>query len=134
MNLAELNISRMLLWEDGLPRPQWDQVNAQIGMQLAPDDQAQAWTEAARQWLKALGFALGDHYETSESDHFLVLASSRDGVVGPLLRFAEHCREAPLTVLKDLAHFDVPGKQVIVAVRTADEYYRYISLYLPEGE
>ena len=106
----------------------------QIETRFPPQDQAPAWTEAGRQWLAALCAAFRRDDDVVESDHFLAIVLSRVESPQRLLRFAEHCRITLLSVMKDLADFDAPGKQVIVCLPTAADYYRYISLYLPEGE
>jgi hypothetical protein len=122
------------MWEEGLPRPQWSLIESWIDSQCAPDSRADAWDAATRQWLAELGPAFGRDYQAAESDHFLALAPQGNLAGALLLDFAERCREVLLSVLAGVAHFEVPGKQVIVALRTADDYYRYIALYFPEGE
>jgi hypothetical protein len=39
-----------------------------------------------------------------------------------------------LSVLSEVVDFKVPGKHVIVAIRTQEDYYRYISQYYEEGK
>jgi hypothetical protein len=64
----------------------------------------------------------------------LAIASEEDEFGGPLLRFAEHCRAALVSLLPGLADFEAPRKQALVVLKSIDEYYRYISLYFSEGE
>jgi hypothetical protein len=134
MGAVELDISGSLTWEEGLPHPQWDLIATWIESRCPHDGQSAAWVAAGRQWLAELGPALGRGYQASESAHFLALTHQGDAPGGPLLQFAERCRAVLLSVLAGVAQFDVPGKQIIVAVRTADEYYRYITRYFSEGE
>jgi hypothetical protein len=75
-----------------------------------------------------------EDYEVVESDHFLVLASARDAVGRPLLRFAEDCLGALMAALPGIADFQTPGKQLILVLRTTEVYYSYIAPYYPEGE
>jgi hypothetical protein len=84
--------------------------------------------------LAELGPALGGGYETLESDHFIVLAPEADATGRPVLRIAERCRAALSSVLGGVANFEERGKGVVLVLRTRDDYYRYISLYFPEGE
>lgn len=134
MRTTELDISGSLTWKEGLPRPQWDLIETWIESRCGPDRRADAWVAVCRQWLAELGLALGRGYDVAESDHFVALASLGDASGRWLLQFAERCRAVVLSVLAGVADFKIPGKQVMLALRTADEYYRYISLYFPEGE
>ena len=134
MSGKELDISGSLTWEEGLPRPQWDLIETWVASRCEPDSRQDAWVSAARQWLAELGQALGGGYEPVEYDHFLALTPQADATGRPLLQFAEQCRAALLSVLEGVADFEGRGKQVVVALRNRDDYYRYISLYFPEGK
>ena len=130
----ELDITDAITWEDGLPRPQWDLLADWVETHEDFDAQRDAWTAVARQWLTVLGPALGRGYEVAETDEFLGLAPQADGVGPSLLRFAERCRSQLLSILGGVTDFVVPGKQAVVALGSEADYYRYISLYYPEGE
>jgi hypothetical protein len=134
MSGVELDISGSLAWEDGLPRPQWDLIEELVESRCERDARRTAWIAVVLQWLAELGPALGGGYETVESDHFLVLAPEVDATGRPVLRIAERCRVALLSVLGGVANFEGHGKSVVLVLRTRDDYYRYISLYFPEGE
>src|SRR5262245_54552988 len=134
MNDERLDISDALTWEEGLPRPQWDLIGAWVESRHDPPGQRDAWIEAIRQWLTHLGNELGPSYETAESDEFLILAPKEDSAPDTLCWFAEKCRERLLPMLAGVANFDVPGKQVVVALREQKEYYQYISAFCAEGE
>jgi hypothetical protein len=117
-----------------LPRPQWDLIEQWVESCCDPDDRYDTWTATVRQWLAELGPALGDRrYETVESDHFLALAAPEEATGRTLLKFAEHCRAALRSVLGEVADFEGRGKQVVLALHSQDDYYRYISLYFSEG-
>lgn len=134
MSADGLDISVTLAWEDGLPRPWWDLVGQWVEAWHDPDDRPAAWAAVGRAWLAELGPALGVGYETAESDHFLALVSRGDEAGGRLLPFAERCRATLLAALDGVTAFDGRGKQVVLVLRTPHHYYRYISLYHPEGE
>jgi hypothetical protein len=134
MSEHEIDISGSLNWEEGLPRPQWDLIQTWVESRCAPEAQHGAWVAIARQWMAELAAALDDGYETVESDFFLVLAPREDALGPPLIRFAEQCRRALLSNLSGVTRFDAPGKQVVVALRGTDDYYRYIAPFYPEGE
>src|SRR5262249_5828808 len=130
----ELDITDALTWEEGLPRPQWDLIDSWVQSRNDPDDQHDAWVLATRQWLTHLGNELNPPYEIAESDGFLLLGPMEDSDPHSLAWFAEKCRERLLSVLAGVANFDIPGKQVVIAFREQEEYYRYISAYYPEGQ
>lgn len=121
------DIEPYLDWEDGLPRPNWDLIDATT----SNDEKSlhEFWTNAARHWLQILRDSLDDKYSITESPNFLCLES-----VETLAPFAEHCRSAIGRRLNGVAEFPGYGKQVVIAFRKQREYYRYVSLYTPEGE
>ncbi len=140
MSDNEPDISVWLSWEDGLPRPQWDLIETWVESQHEPPARCGAWAGVGRQWLAELGKALGEGYETIECDNFLALVASEGGsgrVGGAghrLLRFAERCRAVLLSGLGGVAEFDAHSKQILIVPQNEDHYYRYLSLYYPEGE
>lgn len=134
MSSKELDISGSLAWEDGLPYPQWELLEAWVESKFEPPARRGAWAALGRQWMAELGPALGVGYETVESENFLALVSREDETGRRLLPFAERCRAALLSALGGVTDFDSQGKQVVLVLRNPHHYYRYISLYFPEGE
>src|SRR5437879_5573362 len=134
MPADELDITGLLTWEEGLPRPKWDLLESWVESRCDTDGQRALWTSVLRQWIAELGAAIGHGYSDTESENFLAIAWQADEFGDALLQFAESCRASLLSVLGGVANFDLPGKQVLVALRSTDDYYRYISLYFPEGE
>jgi len=133
MPTDEFDITSLLTLDDQLPRPQWDLLQSSIDAREAADPST-IWTDALRQWLAELGPAIRRGYQTYESASFLGLAWAPDRFGDSLLTFAEGCRASLMSVLGEVADFQLPGKQVILAFRSADDYYRYVSLFYPEGE
>lgn len=133
MNTADLDITHEFVVKEGLPRPVWERIEPLVVAQGADGERA-AWLAVCRQWLSHLAAALGERYRVEESEHFFVLAVEDDGLAGRLLAFAERCRVALMSVLQGVADFDIPGKDVVLAFRRADDYYRYIAPRYPEGE
>lgn len=134
MSSNDLDISDLLTWEDGLPRPQWDLIATLIKSADDSVNQRFAWTAIVRQWLAELGPALGSEYEIIESEHFLILSAEASEIGHPLLGLAERCKKALESTLHGVASFQGDGKHPVVALRNTDDYYRYISLYYPEGK
>lgn len=134
MSADELDISRSLTWQDGLPVPPWDLIRTWAESRREPGARRDALAAVAGQWLAELGRALGGGYETVESRNFLALAPETQGIGRLLLPFAERCRAALRSILGEVADFDAFGKPVVVVLKNWQDYYRYISLYYPEGE
>ena len=128
----EFDISASIAWEDGLPRPQWDRIAAWIEARGEPELQRITWEMASRQWLAVLAAALGNGNQIAESDQFLTLTPDAD-TAASLLLFASGCHDRLLSVLDEIAKFAAPGKQVVLALRRAEDYYRYIAPFFSEG-
>jgi hypothetical protein len=129
-----LDISDSFIWEEGLPRPQWDLLTAWVEARVAPDDRAAAWTDISRQWLEKLGPALGGDYHIGESDHFLLLTPLGEKAADQLLHFAERCRRDLLAAWPGVAAFRAEGKQVVLSLHDVETYYTYLSVFYPEGK
>jgi hypothetical protein len=74
MAFERLDIADCFVWEDDLPRPQWQLLQTWVETRVEPDDQRDAWTDILRQWQQRLGETLGKSYQCTESENFLVLA------------------------------------------------------------
>ena len=134
MSDSKFDISGSFSWEDGLPRPGWDLIERWVESRDEPAERRATWVAVGRQWLSELAQALGAGYETIESENFLALVSRNDEAGRHLLSFAERCRAALLSSLGGATRFDSRGKQIVLVLRNPDHYYRYISMYFPEGE
>jgi hypothetical protein len=128
----EIDISDSLTWEEGLPRPRWDLIETWAESR-PEDEQRDAWTAAARQWLTHLSESLGDAYAIAESDEFAIMAADSE-TAGALMWFAGKCRTRLQSILGSVARFSAPGKQVAISFGSVDDYYRYVSPFFPEGE
>jgi len=84
--------------------------------------------------LKELGAAFDNGYDTFESANFLALAPQGADTGPSLLQFAERSRAMLSSVLGDVADFGAACKQVVVALRTPEDYYRYLAPFYSEGE
>ena len=133
MSIQRHEIASFLTWDEGLPRPQWDVIAAELERRSPPEEQAAAWVDVAQQWLEALGEALGGGYAVEESEHFLLLAPEVELLPRALLCFAEECRRGLLGILPGVADLHSPGKQVVIVLPNADDYYQYVSAFYGEG-
>jgi hypothetical protein len=130
----DLDTCDLLTWDDGLPRPQWGRIETWANSHADPAAQRESWVKACRKWLDELGRALQGPYECVESDNFLALVPRTADAGDRILWIAEQCRDALLEMFEEVADFKVAGKQVLIILRTAEDYYRYISYYYPDGE
>ena len=132
MSNDQLDISALFAWDDDLPRPHWDEVAKLVESKQA-GARWDAWNTVVRQWLESLGNALDGAYEIVESDNFVTLAADA-GLGQTVVRVAEQCRVALLSVLGELADFGGSGKDVVLLLRSQEEYYGYLDCFIPDGE
>jgi hypothetical protein len=133
MSSERLDISDSFTWEEGLPRPQWEILDAWAKSRDDQEGFSDGWTDSCRQWLEKLGETLGKQYRSTESENFLLLAPHPEPPGEVLAAFGEQCRDKLLTSLQGVTAFRAPGKQVALVLRNSDTYYKYLSVYYPEG-
>jgi hypothetical protein len=133
MAVKSLDISSLLNREDCLPCPQWELIAQCVESSAEPEHHLEVWDDIVRQWLAQLARALGEDYRVDECEHFAIVGFDT-AINDSLLRFAEHARGSLLILLPGVAAFDQPSKEVVVAFKNAGDYYRYVSLFTPEGE
>lgn len=129
-----LDLSYSFDWIDGLPRPQWDVIEAWVNSQIAAGDRKKAWSEIASQWLLRLAEALAPEYELDSSENCLLLSTLEDGAPELLLRLMESSRRALLSILAGVADFRSPGKIVAIVLPNSKAYYTYVSPFYGDGE
>lgn len=129
-NAPPFDIGDWLTEYDGLPQPQWDRIFAWIdSLELPVEREHELWIEIERQWLEAVGPALGLHYRAIESEHFLLLIDKPDAVIDRFFDLAERCRRLLLDALPGVAKFPEVGKQVVLALNGVEHYYRYVEQF-----
>ena len=142
MSSASPESRRSLLPEDqgawfpvieGLPRPDWEKINAWID-EHCPDRPCkdEAWDQAAVAWLGRLAEALGPKYEIHGSERFLLLFSGPDDLAREILAAAEGTREAVFSLLGDVAWTQFRARDVVIALDTPENYYTYTSYFITE--
>lgn len=134
MSSASIDLADLLDWEEGLPRPRWEAVQARIEAEVSQAEQPAAWVAVERQWLEALGPACDAGYRAVQSDRFLLLITGNDGQIDRFLGFAETCHDLLENQLATVADLRVVGKHVVLAFRNVEDYYRYVAGLCPEGE
>jgi hypothetical protein len=125
------DLSSLFTWEGDLPRPHWDLVSGWIRSRT---NDGFSWAEACRAWLTALAEALGDSYDYGESKHFQAVSPVGAMKNGALLGFLERCRSELESGLGNVARFQAPGKEVVVALDTIEEFWRYVKVFYPSDD
>lgn len=133
MDSSAFNLSRFVIWDNGLPRPEWDRISEWMDQHAPLEMKLEMWGEIGRQWLTKLGPALGPRHEVIESENFVALVSQREEINHILLSFAERSRSGILSALDGVAEFAGREKDFLIILPTAKQYYRYIGQFYPEG-
>jgi len=120
--------------EGGFPRPDWNSIARHVEPQ--PESEwNRLWTDWARKWVKATASKLGDKYQVSETENFIILSAQDDRYVGLLSGFLERTLHKILTMLDGIAKDDGFGKNVVLIFDEQDSYYQYMAYFHPdEGE
>lgn len=130
----DCDMDDFFVFTDSLPVPKWDLANTWIESRGETEKELYLlWNDFLRRWLVLLAPALGDKYEWGESGNFLALGWGPDGLIAPTLDLAERCGLVLLDAMKGVTEVSLPGKQVFLLLRSPEDYYRYISLFFPEG-
>ena len=97
MTSDELDITDLLVWEDGLPRPRWDLIGSWFESHRPPDG-CLGRCRAGSGWANSAPPSGG--YVRTEADNFLALVPAGDEFGPPLLQFGERCRDALVSSLR----------------------------------
>ena len=119
---------------DGLPRPNWPDVNGWMRAFAGKAEQDDAWHQFVRHWIERLRRTLGGKYATAESENFHLLSEEPSSARLKTLAFLEATRGHIYRVLGDVASPDAAGKHCVLRFGAADDYYKYISHFYPDGE
>lgn len=116
----------------GLTRLNWGLVYKRVEADFTHQDQHALWGDIAHTWLCSLRADLGDAYDISESDNFMMLSCESAHYNQTLLRYLEQCRRRLMHFLKGIANDDGFGKYVVIVFENNDRYYDYVSYFGPE--
>lgn len=133
MSAKQIDISDSLVYEEGIPLPQWDLLLTWVDEHVPPKGYHDAWTNIARQWMMHTGKALGKHYRVFETANTILLAADSETPAETVLIFAEQCRSELLRRLNGIADFNILGKSVVLLTANQDDFYTYYSHFTPEG-
>src|SRR5688500_18378929 len=115
----------------GLPRVNWEAVEAWAATRPKVEDAHERWCELQRQWVDELADALGEPYVWVESDELILLSSREPGDVRDMLAMADRAFAATCQIVGPPA--EPLGKLVILCFGSIDEFYDYVAPLYPEG-
>jgi len=115
--------------------PDWNRVEQSIAIRLAQEDPSLLWTKVAMSWVHSLRITLGDGFNVSASENFLLLSSGTAREQKLFLDYAEKTRNRILRLLDGIASDEGYGKSCVLAFADEEQYYEYVANYYPdEGE
>ena len=126
-------IDGAVIQEKEFPRPQWKVIREWIKAQVADEDQAIAWREAAADWLLKLKAHLAAKYFVAESTNFLLLTSRSPDAGKSILRTSELAVQSLTNWLGAVAEKRGHGKHVVLDFDSIENYYDYVSYFYKEG-
>lgn len=94
----------------------------------------QALVAGRRAWLQHLAQALGPQMGLRETADALVLSSLNPREEAQMADYVRTARHRVARLLGDLAHFPTGEPTVVLVLDDEATYYRYVSIYFPEGE
>lgn len=127
-----------LQWGNELPVLDWQALDRWArGDQPGPVDEAQvaaALEQGRRAWLLHLREALGAHMGLLEGVDAWVLSSLSERQERAFADYVHTARLRIAQLLGDLARFPAGQRSLVLVLDSEEAYYRYVSLYYPDGE
>src|ERR1051325_10419940 len=118
---------------EGFSRPDWALIGRAIVKSTFPEERNAACAEAATQWALQLQRDLGGRYQVDSSKNFLLLSELEANGVRSILDFAERALEEIGRQRGQAAWRPGSGKHVIFLFTEDDDYYQYVTYFLPDG-
>lgn len=117
--------------EGGFPRPDWGAIDKLAETQSAAESN-RFWTGWARRWVEATATQLGNQYQVTETDNFIVLSAQNERYVDLLSSFFERTLRTILETLGGIASGEGYGKNVVLIFDEQEPYYQYMSYFYPD--
>lgn len=111
----------------------WDAVYAWLE-DVDEAHRGEAWNACERGWLLHLVEALGKRYKLVESPDAIVVSTLEPQVAQATLDYVDRTVARIQRVLDGVARRYEFGKEIVLILDDEDTYYRYVSLYYPDGE
>jgi hypothetical protein len=118
---------------DGFPRPNWPEIARWVGANVPDAGLADAWHDAARNWLGRLQQRLGADYRRAETRNFLVLAPFDDSRMERATRFLEAIHPQVRHALAGIVAPAVTAKHAVIVFDDRDQYLAYIAHFYADG-
>lgn len=135
---ASFSVMDHLQWGHELPVLDWRALNrwaAGDETSHASDEQRIAALEAGRRaWLLHLGEALGPQMGLLETEEAMVLSPLNEREERATAAYVHTARRRIERLLGPLASFPAGQRSLVLVLNSEDDYYRYVSLYYPDGE
>lgn len=131
-------LAEHLRWAHGLPvidapaLAQW--AGGDGSLPVSEAQHVQAHVAGLRAWLLHLGAALGPQMGLHESADALVLSSLNPREETQVADYVRTARHRVARLLGELAAFPAGQPTVLLVLDDDEAYYRYVSLYYPEGD
>lgn len=119
---------------DGFCRPDWAQLDHHFEQRYAAHELDAAWTKVARRWLTRLSAQLHQRGHLAETGGCLALCDASPTIAREAATFCDQATQRLLHELPGIARDEGYGKRVVLLLTDPDDYYRYISHFLPAGE
>jgi hypothetical protein len=126
-------IAKTLVRDGGFPLVDWDAVYAWLN-NIDESRRNDAWKACERGWLMHLKEALGPSYKLVESPNAIVVSTLEPSVAKATLQYVERTAARITRLLDGVARGPELGKDILVVFDDQDTYYRYVSIYHPDGE
>lgn len=135
MDLQLDQIENALSIADGLPRVDWDVVEAWLARRyVRTDRRTEARLECVLQWLELLADVFGDDYWINSGRRCVLLTNQTEAAGNDLLRFAEAAVEQIGRLLDVAPEAPRAPKHILIRLHRMDLYYTYISHFYCDGE
>jgi hypothetical protein len=120
--------------QHGFCYPDWSQIGELIKSRLPENEWNDAWLVAARSWCAQMVQHLGEGYQVSETDNFLIVTDSPTRIVRKMNKAYEASLKRILSSLDGVMEDEGYGKHVAFIFSEVETYYQYISHFYPDGE
>jgi len=135
---ASFSVVDHLQWGHELPVLDWQALgrwaDGASGGPVTGEQRVAALEAGRRAWLQHLAEALGPQMGLLQMDEALVLSSLNEREARATADYVHTARLRIERLLGPLASFPAGQRSLVLVLDSEDDYYRYVSLYHPDGE
>ena len=132
VSLQSIDVSwldQFLVVAEGLPRPNWQEVQKYVDDNFPEENQGHLWNEIAREWMRLLMHCFSDDYGVIETENFILISSADSLYNKAMSKHLEYCRRRILHLSKGITSDDGFGKFVVIIFSDSESYYQYVSYF-----